>query len=363
MQTCGIGGAFAQLRDVSKIICDHAESSHLYLLISFGGHAMIATSSNTSTESVPWVVAAAHGRSKTIRIVTDRSLQAIARANPRIDHTMSYPYYSSLPKDVKAEKEGRAQSFTPTKRRESPSPSPRKTIESAATSISNAVVTSMNSARRIKDAARSFVPRKLLAAQCTQSATGGKAKSAGEWDEGTPVIYYPDEVPVVKPDSVMTFVDPFSFGGGRDYDQKDVSSVIPVRLFPEDAMESKGAMYPIFEEGEEEKGDCFGGQEVVTFDCPMFTFNDLDTNVDDTSIEISEAIKSINAMSVKEIQSFRESISAAKKGKAAKDDSLEIWMDSESILPWEGFKRSQSFTTCEWEPNDDDDMTVSASSN
>eukprot|EP00579_Thalassiosira_antarctica_P013650 CAMPEP_0201940662 /NCGR_PEP_ID=MMETSP0903-20130614/45633_1 /ASSEMBLY_ACC=CAM_ASM_000552 /TAXON_ID=420261 /ORGANISM="Thalassiosira antarctica, Strain CCMP982" /LENGTH=273 /DNA_ID=CAMNT_0048482515 /DNA_START=81 /DNA_END=902 /DNA_ORIENTATION=+ len=260
-------------------------------------------------------------------------------------------YYSSLPNE--APQTGKAQT-TPTRRKDAqPSPSPRKTIESASSSISNAVVTSVNSARKIKDRARSFVPKKLFPVPSSKTKRGGL-------DEVTPVIFYRDEDAVTKRDGTMTFVDPFSFGDSKvPGDQKNThddfnspTSVVPVRLFPEDSSKrniTSAAVTNNCKEG----NDVF--DEVVSFDCPIFT-QDFNFNEGDTSIDFSEAIRSINALSIKEIKSFRESIRAKKE---AGCESLDMWQDS--MLPWDGFKRSASFTMCEWDPKSDDIVPFNSS--
>lgn len=257
-------------------------------------------------------------------------------------------YYSSLPNDGPKSKSDKVEAL-PTKRKDAqPSPSPRKTVESASSSISNAVVTSVNSARKIKDRARSFVPKKL-------ACTPGISRKGLLRDEVTPVIYYQDEDTVVKRagQGALTYIDPFSFGDTESPGEENASdgnstsptSVIPVRLFPDDALSAIAASPDAVAKEGGEKNDFF--DEVVTFDCPVFTSQKF--NEEDTSIDVSEAIKSINAVSiVEEAKAFRESIRAKRE---AVGESLEVWQ--EPLLSWDGFTRSSSFNICEWDPKSD----------
>mmetsp|Transcript_33052 Transcript_33052/g.69562 ORF Transcript_33052/g.69562 Transcript_33052/m.69562 type:complete len:279 (-) Transcript_33052:194-1030(-) len=270
-------------------------------------------------------------------------------------------YYSSLLNN-EAPQSGKAQ-VTPTRRKDAnPAPSPRKTIESASSSISNAVVTSFNSAKKIKDRARSFVPKKLLAAQCTP-ATSGRKREGNDiiLDEAaTPVMFYPDEDAVAKrvSRSNLTLVDPFSFEDSDSPDGKmgandfnSPTSVVPMRLFPEEVCSSSDDPSGTTTKTSIQENAVF--DEVVSFDCPIFT-QDFKFDPEDTSIDMSEAIKSINAMSIKEeTNNIRESIRARKE---ARDEGLELWQDP--ILSWDGFTRSASFTKCKWEPKSDDTASL-----
>mmetsp|Transcript_31279 Transcript_31279/g.75617 ORF Transcript_31279/g.75617 Transcript_31279/m.75617 type:complete len:276 (+) Transcript_31279:656-1483(+) len=264
-------------------------------------------------------------------------------------------YYSSLPnhETFKTEK---GQS-TPPRRKDvlQSSPSPRKTIENASSSISNVVATSISSAKKLKNRARSFVPKKLLSAQCTPMVSN--REGGGDLDAFTPVIYYQDEDAVVKPakQGNTSFIDPFSFvDSDSPNDKKDAddynspTSVIPVRLFQEENSANNGTS-AIAKESDKRENASFWKGEVVSFDCPMFT-HDFKFNEEDTSIDVGSTIKSINAMSIKEeIKSFRESIRAKRE---ACEESLELWQDP--ILSWDGFTRSESFTKCDWESHSDD---------
>ena len=251
-------------------------------------------------------------------------------------------YYSSVPNDLfKEEKEMEA---TPMKRKESQSTSlsPRKT---ASTSISDVVVTSFNSARKMTTIARSLVPK----LQCTPITSSRKGR---QLDEVTPVIFYQDEDTVTKRvDEVNTsFIDPFSFGETESQDDNPEdgsetnSSVAPVKLFPDDAFGGEVDIPLSTVAGNiNEKKDLFTTDEVVTFDVPIFT--NAKFNEEDTSIDISEAIKSINAVSiVDEARSIRKSIRAKRQ---AISESIVEW--EEPILSWDGFTKSSSFNKCQWE--------------
>lgn len=242
--------------------------------------------------------------------------------------------YSALPSEA------------PAPAKSQPSRSPRKTIEGASSSISNAVVTSVNSARKIKDRACSLVSKKLL--------SSGKK---GGTEEATPVIFFADDDPVVKDDSVA-FVDPFSFENPESPDDKldarddafSPSTIVPQRLFQEDRSNNNNFKFAPVEENSGEDCDVF--TEMVSFDCPIFTIDSsCNRTLDDTSIDLSETIKSINDMSRKETKAFLKSIRAKKD---ADCESPEVWRDT--MLPaWDGcFKRSESFTSCEWGPDGDD---------
>jgi len=264
-------------------------------------------------------------------------------------------YYSTLPNDTAPTEKAET---TPTKQNEvhpSRSLSPRRTIGSASSSLSSVVATSVNSAKKITDRALSLVPRKL----CTPVTIS--RNRLGDLDEITAVIYYPDTDAVIKPVSqdLVTLVDPFSFEDSDlspdkedSKDSKSPTSVVPVRLFPDD-FTTKDLASIDAEDSREEEEDLFG--EVVTFDCPIFT-NDFKFNEEDSSFEFSEAIKSINAVSIKEeTKSYLESIRANKR---TGDKPSEAWQ--EHVLSWDGFTRVASFNTCEWDPKLDLAETASS---
>lgn len=209
----------------------------------------------------------------------------------------------------------------------------------------------------MKDRARSLIPAKLLAAQCTLRGGGDHLLD----DAVTPVIYYPDQDVVTKRVAHKTLVDPFSFevtfedsDGSSDDEKEDANdynsptSVIPVRLFQDDNSSIKVVTSSATGDSSKQKSNTVVFDEVVKFDCPIFT-QDFKFNEDDTSIELSEAIKSINAKSVKEEATFiLESVRNRKKTQG------ELWQDP--ILSWDGFTRSSSFTKCvEWEDPKSDD--------
>ena len=286
-------------------------------------------------------------------------------------------YYSSLPNNNEASNAGKV--ATP--------PSPRQAIESASTTISQAV----SSARKMKDRARSFVPKKLLAVQCTPVKRVGGSTDLDILDEEcTPVIYYTDEEAVAKraADKSTTFVDPFSFEGSESPgDSNSPTSVVPVRLFSEeegisnrwndsekknipstpakdndkqksvafgDAVTFDGDSFPPVSPKDNDKKKSVSFDDVVSFDCPIFTQDKRLINDDDSSIEFSETIKSINAMSIKEeTKSIRESLRALKESREKQQVKEEDWQDS-----WNGFARAPNFGTHKLDADDtknDDD--------
>lgn len=225
-------------------------------------------------------------------------------------------YYSSLPNDYDAGKAAKG--------------SPRSPRKHASSSISHAVVTSVDSAKKMKNLARSYIPRKL----CTPVKRMEGSNALAFEDERTAVILFPDEDTLAKPAVNSTaVVDPFSFERAEspaiDQEERNVdspTSVVRTVHFR------------------------FDDEEVVPFESDIFSA-DLDKDAaeaDNTSIEISEAIKSINAISIsEEVKAIRASIRAERQ---AKDEAAELWQDSFS-----GFCKSENFTSCEWDPKSDDD--------
>jgi len=155
----------------------------------------------------------------------------------------------------------------------------------------------------------------------------------------------------------MMFVDPFSFedaevledGPKKDAhgDSNSPTSVIPVRLFPQEAIGSNNNFTFTECTDKHPKGEDFF-EEMVSFECPIFT-QDVTFNEEDTSIDLSEAIKSINTRSMKDTKMFLESIRAKKKEEG--ESSSEVWESTK--LPWDGFRKSPSFSLCEWDPTSD----------
>mmetsp|Transcript_18896 Transcript_18896/g.39654 ORF Transcript_18896/g.39654 Transcript_18896/m.39654 type:complete len:280 (+) Transcript_18896:264-1103(+) len=266
-------------------------------------------------------------------------------------------YYSSLPNEAPP-----TAPTTPSRRKDAQqSQSPRKTMESAQSSISNVVSTSVNSARKIKVKACSFGPMKKLSAPTVPISKGKK----GRLDEVTPVIFYPDEDVVVKgEDDTITLVDPFSFEGAESPDdEKDdhedsfsPSSVVPLRLFPGRNIDS-GIIRK--EEDDVFKFNTFNFDGDDSFDRPIFA-HDFNYNEDDTSIDLSEAIKSINDLST--LEGTKAFIASIRAKNDVECKSLEaLWQDTK--VPWDGFQRSPSFTTCEWDPKTDDSAVPSTLAN
>lgn len=262
---------------------------------------------------------------------------------------MKTEYYSSLPNNDKA----RAKNTFPS--------SPKKMIESA----SSTILTS--SAKKMKNRARSF--GKLLSVQaCTpvkvkQQADNDICDLLKAEDEITPIIYFPDNQDVVAGRTAnrsATFIDPFAFSDvGITNDKKNgddsnsPTSVIPVRLFPEESSSTSNDIPEVAPAASSiEVDDVF--EPVVTFDCPVFTLDSPQDckDQDDTSLQLSEAIKSINikdsiaSSTVRE--KFREMRESRRDGSMA---SMETWQ--ESFPSWKGFTRGSGWNKYKWEPKSD----------
>ena len=251
---------------------------------------------------------------------------------------------------------------TPTTRRRDPSP--RKTLESASSSIFHAVTTSVSSARKITDRARSYVPKKLLAAQCTYTPVISNRSKERDIDATTPVIFYRDEDDVVKraAPGAAAFVDPFSFEDTdslRRKEDEELNSptsvaLVPVRLFPAEEEEGEiskcEAVTPVAANKSIKKEKRVAFNDIVTFDCPVFTPDTSEKiNDEDTSIAISESIKSINALSVsEETRSIRDSIRAISE---EDNKSLDNWQGH--VVSWDGFAKAASYQACKWEAEPD----------
>ena len=165
------------------------------------------------------------------------------------------------------------------------------------------------------------------------------------------MIYFPDQDAIARrmANRSTTFIDPFAFSDdsssdkkiGDELDSNSPTSVIPVRLFPEESSSTSAASSIKVDEVFE---------PVVTFDCPVFTLDSQDCkDQDDTSLQLSEAIKSINikdsvaSKSVRE--KFREMKESRRDGSIA---SMDTWQ--ESFPSWKGFTRGSGWNKYKWEP-------------
>ena len=256
---------------------------------------------------------------------------------------MKTEYYSSLPNNDKA----RAKNTIPS--------SPKKTI--ASSTILQSVNSATSSAKKMKNRARSF--GKLLSVQaCTpvkvkQQTDNDMCDLLEAEDEITPVIYFPDQDAIARrmANRSTTFIDPFAFSDDSSSDKKigddsnSPTSVIPVRLFPE---ESSGTRAPAASSIKVD--EVF--EPVVTFDCPVFTLDSQDCkDHDDTSLQLSEAIKSINIKDSVTSKSVREKFREMKESRSGSIASMDTWQ--ESFPTWQGFTRGSGWKKYKWEPKSD----------
>ena len=221
--------------------------------------------------------------------------------------------YSSLPND--AHRAGTAKRKEP-----QPFASPLKTF-------------AVNSARKFRDRAHSLASRKVPSTQSGDKIPG--------MDEVTPVLHHEDDDAIKKRDrdDVTTFLDPFSFEGSAGPTDAFYSptSLVPVRLFPDDASNSNVFM-------RKEGNGIFGNGKLDSFDSPIFT-GDFKCSEEESSIDINKITKTANNPRK---TCSRDSIQAKKT-----DASECLDASQDSKLLWDGFKRSASFTVCEWDERAD----------
>ena len=132
------------------------------------------------------------------------------------------------------------------------------------------------------------------------------------------------------------------------------TSVIPVRLFNEDNNNSTRKDTTVSADTASDKKQMnsapdFFFEQVVTFDCPVFTINEKDD--DTSSIQLSEAIKSINIKD--DIKSVKETLFEVKDARSVSSKCLEssggTWRDT--VVSWEGFTKSAGWRKSKWDPN------------
>ena len=231
--------------------------------------------------------------------------------------------------------------------------------------ISKSVNSATSSAKKMKDRALSSLvtTTKLLSLQsCTPPAMRRHDDMLDilDEDEIVPVIYYPDEDIIAKrrvANKPSAYVDPFDT---RSCDKKKTNdttrsptSVIPVRLFNEDSGTKKdttvSADTPTDKKQQMNSAPDSFFEQVVTFDCPVFSINEKDD--DTSSIQLSEAIKSINIKD--DIKSVKETLFEVKGARSVSSKSLEssggTWRDT--VVSWEGFTKSAGWRKSKWDPN------------
>ena len=160
-------------------------------------------------------------------------------------------------------------------------------------------------------------------------------------EDEIPVIYYTDEDSRTVKRKVPAFIDPYSFVpstdencgvGKKSGDFNSPTSVIPVRLFPEAADGSVEVVStaPLKDSGKLDDDSIFD---------PANSKKDDD---DTTSLQLSEAIRSINIKD-DDTKSVREKLRDMKDARSRQSESKDVWQES-----WVGFTRSSSWRKYEW---------------
>ena len=178
-------------------------------------------------------------------------------------------------------------------------------------------------------------------------------------EEEIPVIYYTDEDSRTVKRKVPAFIDPYSFVpstdencgvGKKSGDFNSPTSVIPVRLFPEAADGSVEVVSTAPLKDSDKRNDDSIFDPVVTFECPVFSLDAKKSKKDDdddtTSLQLSEAIRSINIKD-DDTKSVREKLRDMKDARSRQSESTDVWEDP--TLTWKGFTRSSSWRKYEWE--------------
>lgn len=194
-----------------------------------------------------------------------------------------------------------------------------------------------------KNSARSMIPKFLLSPCSPRASTKTGPGRLGydaykDYDDMTPVIMYTDEDTVKKPrDDKPSFVDPFAF------EPKKEPPIVPKKkVIDKEKVSSPTSVFGLFtvqEEGSFIDNCSDDEEEAVFFNDPFFPRSLTHVFDENTSIDISESIHSINAPSVSD------------------GDEHEV-TDKDEGTPtteWFGFFNSESFTSCEWEPDSDNE--------
>ena len=141
-------------------------------------------------------------------------------------------------------------------------------------------------------------------------------------EEEIPVIYYTDEDSRTVKRKVPAFIDPYSFVpstdencgvGKKSGDFNSPTSVIPVRLFPEAADGSVEVLSAAPLKDSDKLPVC----PKVTFEC-----NSKKNDDDTTSLQLSEAIRSINIKD-DDTKSVREKLRDMKDARSRQSESTE----------------------------------------
>lgn len=242
-------------------------------------------------------------------------------------------YYSSVQGDEKAARFKLSRSMSPT------------TPTAAQSKMSQSPISKMKFST-MRDAARSLLPKKFLLSPCLPNAPiKGRRLSYDEYndDDTTPVIFFQDEDAVIRKAKTddESFVDPFAFDSKLVNDKivepkkKDTKAQEPVcspaSVFGLFTVEEESSILDNFSENED---------EAVFFDDPFFPRSLTSVFDENTSIDISESIQSINAPSI------------CDEFNTGEQDSDK---DTGSPEQWFGFFNAESFTSCEWDPELEDE--------
>lgn len=190
----------------------------------------------------------------------------------------------------------------------------------------------------MKSTAISAISKKFFLSPCRSSAPVKSRRRIGydmyHGDDTTPVIYYADEDTVVKKSNdKKAFLDPYAFESGVEKEQRIESK----KKRPEEQVCSPTSVFGLFTVKEENSfvDYCSDEDEAVFFDDPFFPRSLTSVFDENTSLDISESIHSINAVSVNE------------DGEEAEKD-LDVPTEQ-----WFGFFNAESFTSCEWDPEEE----------
>lgn len=183
--------------------------------------------------------------------------------------------------------------------------------------------TPQSATKSIRRSARSILPKKFFT-PCLLSFPKHRRLGYGQDDDATPVIFYADEdTAVVRKET--PYVDPFAF---KDKPQP--------QLLEQKKMKSKVASptsvfaWGLFTVEEESISD---SEEELFFDDPFFPRSLTRVFDENTSIDFSEGVKSINAYG---------------------GDEESVVEDYSEPEQWFGFFNKDSFASYEWDPELED---------
>lgn len=188
-----------------------------------------------------------------------------------------------------------------------------------------------------KNTARSMIPKRFFLSPCSPRATSktGSGRlgydSYKDYDDMIPVIMYTDEDLKKPHDDELSFVDPFAFEF-----TKESPIVTKKKAIKKERVCSPTSVFGLFtveEEGSFIDNCSDDEEEAVIFNDAFFPRSLARVFDENTSIDISESIHSVNVSSVSDGDEHEV---------ADKDDGT-------PTSEWE------SFTSCEWEPESDNE--------